>query len=178
MNTLFFHVDMDAFYATIEQARHPEYRGKPIMVGGSSQRGVVTTCSYEARAFGVHSGMPAFQAKRLCPKGIFLPIDVDFYKEKSKTIMTLLAEFTPRLHQVSIDEAFLDMTGFQRYIGSSEELAKQIQQKIEEETGATLSIGIASSKYVAKIASNMRKPRGVYIVPQGQEHSFMAKREL
>ncbi len=178
MNTLFFHVDMDAFYATIEQARHPEYRGKPIMVGGSSQRGVVTTCSYEARTFGVHSGMPAFQAKKLCPQGIFLPIDMDFYKKTSKKIMSLLAEFTPKLHQVSIDEAFLDMTGFQRYIGSSEELAKQIQQKIEEETGATLSIGIGSSKYVAKIASNMRKPRGVFIIPPGKERSFMSEREL
>ncbi len=178
MNTLFFHVDMDAFYATIEQARYPEYRGKPIMVGGSSQRGVVTTCSYEARTFGVHSGMPAFQAKKLCPQGIFLPIDMDFYKKTSKKIMSLLAEFTPKLHQVSIDEAFLDMTGFQRYIGSSEELAKQIQQKIEEETGATLSIGIGSSKYVAKIASNMRKPRGVFIIPPGKERSFMSEREL
>ncbi len=178
MNTLFFHVDMDAFYATIEQARHPEYRGKPIMVGGSSRRGVVTTCSYEARTFGIHSGMPAFQAKRLCPHGIFLPIDMDFYKKTSKKIMSLLAEFTPKLHQVSIDEAFLDMTGFQRYIGSSEEIAKQIQQKIEQETGATLSIGIATSKYVAKIASNMRKPRGVFIIPKGEEYSFMAGREL
>ncbi len=148
------------------------------MVGGSSQRGVVTTCSYEARTFGVHSGMPAFQAKKLCPQGIFLPIDMDFYKKTSKKIMSLLAEFTPKLHQVSIDEAFLDMTGFQRYIGSSEELAKQIQQKIEEETGATLSIGIGSSKYVAKIASNMRKPRGVFIIPPGKERSFMSEREL
>ncbi len=176
--SLFFHVDMDAFYATIEQARNPEYRGKPIMVGGSSRRGVVTTCSYEARAFGVTSGMPAFQAKKLCPEGIFLPIDMDFYKKTSKRIMTLLAEFTPQLHQVSIDEAFLDMTGSQRYIGSPEDLAIKIQQNIEDNTGATLSIGIASSKYVAKIASNMRKPRGVFTVPQGEEASFMKERSL
>ncbi len=175
---LFFHVDMDAFYATLEQARNPEYQGKAVMVGGSSDRGVVTTCSYEARKFGVRSGMPYFKAKKLCPDGIFLPIDMEFYKEASTTIMEILATFTTTLQQVSIDEAFLEMSGTSRYIGEPEDIARSIQERVEESMGITLSIGIASSKYVAKIASDMRKPRGIYRVLPGKEETFMLGQPL
>lgn len=148
------------------------------MVGGKSERGVVTTCSYEARAFGVRSGMPQFQAKKLCPKGVFLPIDMEYYQEASRHIMNLLKTFTTKLQQVSIDEAFLDMQGTQKYIGTPESLAKKIQEVVESATDVTVSIGIASSKYVAKIASDIHKPKGIYRVMPGEEAAFMAERPL
>ncbi|MCQ2610674.1 MAG: DNA polymerase IV [Treponema sp.] len=171
----FFHVDLDAFFASVEQLEHPEYRGKPLIVGGDpkQRRNVVSTASYEARAFGVHSAMPTFKAYELCPQGIFVDCDMKLYSRYSKKVMNILMEFSPDFRQVSIDEAFLDMTGTQRLFGEPLEAARLLKSRIKNETGLTISVGIASNAYLAKIASDIKKPDGLYIIPNGQEEAFM-----
>ncbi len=170
------HVDLDAFFAAVEQRDRPELRGKPVIVGGGGpdDRGVVSTASYEARRFGVRSAMPLRTAGRLCPDGIFVPVDGAKYQAESRRVMTILRRFTPRVEQVSIDEAFLDVAGSEALFGSPEEIARRIKDAIHAETGLTASVGVGSSKLVAKIGSDLRKPDGLVVVPAGEEAAFLA----
>jgi DNA polymerase-4 len=169
-----FHVDLDAFFASVEVLDHPEYRGKPLIVGARpGGRGVVSTASYEARAFGVHSAMPISEACRRCPGGIFLPVRMERYSELSRKVMSIFGSFTPDFHQVSIDEAFLDMGGTEKLWGSAPEAAALLKTKVRTGTGLGISIGVASNHYVAKIASGLRKPDGLVIVEEGREAEFM-----
>jgi DNA polymerase-4 len=170
------HVDLDAFFAAVEQRDHPELRGKPVIVGGGgpNQRGVVSTASYEARAFGVHSAMPLRTAGRLCPHGIFLPVDGAKYVAVSKEVMAVLRRFTPLVEPISIDEAFLDVTGSRRMFGDGEAIGRRIKHEVRSTTGLTISVGVATTKLVAKIASDLRKPDGLVVVPPGDEASFLA----
>ncbi|WP_191013673.1 DNA polymerase IV [Treponema zioleckii] len=175
MQKVFLHVDLDAFFASVEQLDNPQYRGKPVIVGGhrGMRRGVVSTASYEARAFGVHSAMPLFMAEKLCPQGIFLPGRMHRYHEKSEEVMAIFKEYSPDIHQISVDEAFIDLTGTERLFGPAEETAKRLKKEIKEKTGLTVSVGVASTKYVAKIASGLKKPDGLCVVPFGKECDFM-----
>src|SRR3990170_2253311 len=160
------HIDMDAFFASVEQKRHPELTGKPIVVGGSgdpTKRGVVSTASYEARKFGIHSAMPLRTAYKLCPDAIFLPVDYEEYSKVSEKIKTILAEFTPIIEDVGIDEAFLDITQIDK---PPDETAKEIKRRIRDETDLSCSIGIAPNKLLAKIASDMQKPDGLTIITE------------
>ncbi len=172
------HVDMDAFYAAIEQRDRPELVGQPVIVGAHPQggrgRGVVSTASYEARRFGVGSAMPISQAYRLCPKGVYLPVDMDKYLSVSKEVMAILRRFTDVVEPVSIDEAFLDVTGSRRAFGSGEEIGRRLKEAIRRETRLTASVGVAPSKLVAKVASDLRKPDGLCVVEPGQEAAFLA----
>lgn len=169
-----FHVDLDAFFAAVEQLDEPSCRGKPVVVGGSVQRrGVVSTCSYEARAFGIHSAMPMARAVQLCPHAVFLPGRMHRYQEKSREVMELFGRFSPDVQQISIDEAFLDMTGTQRLFGSPEDTARRLKDLIKAETGLTVSVGVASNRYIAKIASGLKKPDGLCVVKPGDEAEFM-----
>jgi DNA polymerase-4 len=160
------HLDMDAFFAAVEVKRRPELAGKPLVIGGHgdpTQRGVVSTASYEARKFGIHSAMPLRTAYKLCPQAIFLPVDYDEYSRVSDQIKTILGRFSPVMEDVGIDEAFLDLSEID---APSEEIARSIKQAIREETGLTCSIGIAPNKLVAKIASDMEKPNGLTILTE------------
>jgi len=171
------HVDMDAFFAAVEQLHHPEWRGKPVIVGadpkGGKGRGVVSTASYEARKFGVHSAMPISEAFRLCPQGIFVPPNGKLYSDYSKKIMEILLTITPKIQIISIDEAFLDLTGSQQLFSSVEAMGQEIKQRIKQATRLTASVGIAATKSVAKIASDLHKPDGLTIVPPEKTHEFL-----
>ena len=174
MRRIFFHLDLDAFFASVEQTDNPALRGKPVIVGAApGHRGVVSTCSYEARAFGLHSAMPISEAFRRCPQGVFLPVRMSRYSEVSKNIMRILSGFTPDIMQISIDEAMLDMTGTRRLWGEPEDAAALLKKKVLDETGLTISIGASANRYVAKIASGIRKPDGFLLVPEGGEGEFM-----
>ena len=166
---------MDAFFAAIEVLDKPSLKGKPVIVGGSSRRGVVSTANYEARRFGVHSAMPIFKAKEKCPQGIFLPVKMERYKEVSKRIMDILSDFTPLVEQVSIDEAYLDIAGTESLLGSPEEIARSIKERIGKETGLSCSIGIAPNKFLAKVASDMHKPDGLTIILVDEVNKFLHK---
>lgn len=158
-------MDMDAFFASIEQRDNPELRGKPVIVGReNSNRGIVTTASYEARKYGVHSAMSVFQARKLCPQGLFVDGNYHKYSEASKKIFKICRTFTPKVYPISIDEAYLDITGSLPYFKSAKEIALQLQQKIEKEMHLTCSIGVAPNKTLAKIASEMDKPTGLTII--------------
>jgi DNA polymerase-4 len=161
---IILHVDFDAFFASVEVRRNPDLRGKPIIVGGTSNRGVVSTASYEAREFGVHSAMPIWEARRRCPHGIFLPVDGPAYAEYSARAREILARFSPRMDPASIDEAYLDVTGSIRLFGGLEALLARIKSDIREELGITISIGCAPNRLVAKMASDWDKPDGLSIV--------------
>ncbi len=174
MNPVIFHVDMDAFFSSVEQLDNPSLAGKPVIVGGRvEERGVVSACSYEARAFGVHSAMPMFQAKKLCPMGIFVPGRMKRYQEVSREVMAIFREFAPSVQPISIDEAFLDMTGTGRIYGTPQEAALVLKQRVEGEIGLKMSVGIGTSKYIAKLASDFRKPDGLWEVPPGGETDFI-----
>jgi DNA polymerase-4 len=175
---VYFHVDLDAFYASVEQHDDPQLRGKPVIVGGQSQRGVVSACSYEARVYGVHSAMPIFQARKLCPHGIYVPVRMKRYAQVSAHIMTILDSFSPHVQQISIDEAFLDMSGTQTLFGPPLEAAQKLKDRIRTETGLTASVGIGSNKYVAKMASDKNKPDGICYVRQGEEYDFISSMKL
>jgi len=155
---------MDAFYASVEQMDRPELKGKPVIVGGRSNRGVVSAASYEARQFGIRSAMPIFEAKKRCPQGIFLGVRMDRYKAVSAEIMGILEGFSPLVEQVSIDEAYMDITGADRLYGTPQGLALQIKDKIRDRTALTCSIGIAPNRFLAKIASDRNKPDGLTII--------------
>jgi nucleotidyltransferase/DNA polymerase involved in DNA repair len=172
------HVDMDAFFAAVEQRDRPELRGKPVIVGadpkGGRGRGVVSTASYEARRFGVGSAMPISEAWRRCPHGVYVHPDIEKYARESDRVMEILHRFTNLVEPVSIDEAFLDVTGSARAMGTGEEIARKLKAAIRAETRLTASVGVASSKLVAKVASDMRKPDGLVVVPPGGEAAFLA----
>jgi DNA polymerase IV len=168
------HVDMDAFYASVEQRDRPELRGRPVVVGADPRgRGVVSAASYEARRFGIHSAMPIGRAYRLCPTAAFLPVDMDKYAGESERIMSILADFTPLVEPLSLDEAFLDVTGSRVLHGTGVEIARRIKARIRDEVGLTASAGVAPSKFVAKIASDLEKPDGLVEVATGQEAAFL-----
>jgi len=171
------HVDMDAFFASVEQLLHPEWRGKPVIVGadphGGKGRGVVSAASYEARRYGVHSAMPISRAFRLCPQGIFVPPHGHVYQEYSQKIFAILETFSPLIEPLSIDEAFLDMTGCLHLFGNVEKMGREIKSRIKTETGLTASVGIAPGKSVAKIASDFNKPDGLTIVPPESVQEFL-----
>jgi DNA polymerase IV len=175
------HVDLDAFFAAVEQRDRSELRGKPVIVGGDPHeysRGVVSTCSYEARKFGVHSAMPLTTALRLCPNGIFLPVDGRKYQRVSREVMTVLRRFTPAVEQVSIDEAFLDVAGSEALFGDAPEIGRRIKADVVAEVGLTVSVGVATNKLIAKVASDLRKPDGLVVVPAGDEASFLAPLDI
>ncbi|MCJ7450979.1 MAG: DNA polymerase IV [Steroidobacteraceae bacterium] len=159
------HVDMDAFYASVEQRDDPALRGKPVIVGGTGGRGVVAAASYEVRKFGVHSAMPVREALRRCPAAICVAPRISHYAAESKKIFAVFHEFTPLVQGLSLDEAFLDITGSIAAFGPAEDIAREIKRRIHERTGLTASVGVASNKLVAKIASDLRKPDGLVVVP-------------
>ena len=161
---MILHIDMDAFYASVEQLDNPWLKGKCVIVGGTSNRGVVSACSYEARKYGVHSAMPIFQARQRCPDGIFVPTRMARYKEMSKKIMAILRDFSPRIEVVSIDEAYMDISGSRRLQGDPEKVAVDIKNKIKTSLGLTCSVGMAPGKFLAKVASDIDKPDGLTII--------------
>jgi len=167
------HLDMDAFYPSVEELDNPELKGKPVIVGGGRERGVVSSASYEARRFGVHSAQPMATAMRLCPDGIFLPGRMARYQEVSGAVFEIFRRFTPLVEPLSIDEAFLDVTGCQRLLGRPEGIAKKIKKEVFEITGLTVSAGVAPSKFVAKIASDLEKPDGLTVVPPDRVRDFL-----
>ncbi len=170
---------MDAFYASVEQNDHPEYRGIPVVVGGvSGKRGVVSACSYEARKYGIHSAMPAAWAKKLCPEAVFVPVNIKRYQEVSRTIMKIFDEFTPEKIQISVDEAFLDMTGTERLFGPPVKTAIALKRRVKEATGLSMSVGIAHNHLLAKLASDYDKPNGLVLVKKGEELDFLDKIDL
>jgi len=167
---IFLHVDMDAFFASVEQHDHPELRGKPVVVGAPpDQRGVVAAASYEARKYGIHSAMPSRTAAQKCPDAIFVRGNMGRYKEVSREIMRIFESYTPLVQPLSIDEAFLDVTGAQRLFGDGQTIAEKIRCDIREQTGLTASVGIAPNMFLAKLASDMDKPDGITLVPFEQE---------
>jgi DNA polymerase-4 len=176
------HLDLDAFYASVEQLRRPELRGRPVIVGGAPsadgspqlRRGVVSAASYEARVFGVHSAMPLFTAMRLCPQAVIVPVDFRAYREASKTVFDIARDYTPIIEPLSLDEAFLEVTGSTRRFGSAQHIAEAIRDRILEATRLHASFGVATCKTVAKIASDLRKPRGFVVVDPGDEAAFLA----
>jgi DNA polymerase IV len=167
------HLDMDAFYPAVEVRDCPGLKGKPVIVGGGRERGVVSSASYEARKFGVHSAQPMATAMRLCPHGIFLPVRMSRYKEISTQIFEIFRCFTPLVEPLSIDEAFLDVTGLERLAGQPQEIALKIKQTVLKETGLTVSAGVAPTKFVAKIASDMDKPDGLTVVSPDRVREFL-----
>ncbi|MGA3094763.1 MAG: DNA polymerase IV [Dehalococcoidales bacterium] len=169
------HVDLDAFFVSVEQVDHPELRGKPVVVGGRPDtRGVVAAASYEARAFGVHSAMPLRTAARLCPQCIFVEGNFARYAEASRKFMAMLADFTPFLEPMGLDEAYMDVTGFESLHGSMRAMALTIKKRVKDDLGINVSVGIANSRVVAKIASDASKPDGLIEVPPGGETAFLA----
>ena len=168
------HVDMDAFFASIEQLDHPEYKGHPVIVGGLSSRGVVATCSYEARKFGVHSAMPISRAKKLCPDGIYVYPRMDRYKEVSHQIFSIMKEFTPYIEPLSIDEAFLEVSGMSTMYSGPKALGRAIKDRVYEQTGLIISAGLAPNKFLAKLASDLDKPDGLVVIPYGREKEILA----
>ena len=169
------HADMDAFYASVEQRDDPSIRGRPVIVGGTSLRGVVSAASYEARAFGVHSAMPTAQARKLCPDAVFLRGDMKKYARESRRIFELFRRFTPVVEGLSLDEAFLDLAGTERLLGPPAKVADDLRRSVREETGLAVSCGIAPVKMVAKIASDIAKPDGVCLVPPGRVREFLCE---
>jgi DNA polymerase-4 len=167
------HLDLDAFYPSVEVLDDPGLEGRPVIVGGGRERGVVSSASYEARKFGVHSAQPMATAMRLCPDGIFLPVRMARYQEVSGQVFEIFHRFTPLVEPLSIDEAFLDVTGSIRLFGQPEEIAGKIKVAVKKETGLTVSAGVAPSKFVAKIASDMDKPDGLTVVPRGRVREFL-----
>ncbi len=169
------HIDLDAFFVSVEQTLHPELKGKPVVVGGRpDRRGVVASASYEARVFGLHAGMPLTTARRLCPQAIFIEGSFPRYREASHMFMTILADFSPYLEPVGLDEAYLDVTGFESIHGSIHQMVVAIKQRIKDEVGLPSSVGIAGCKVVAKIAADLSKPDGLLEIAAGEERSFLA----
>lgn len=170
MSLNIMHIDMDAFFASVEQVDKPELKGKPVIIGGTSNdnRGVVSTASYEARKYGVHSAMPIVEARRLCPKGTFLPGRHERYNEFSEEIFKIFLKYTPLVEKLSIDEAFMDLTGCYRLFGNSFQIGKKIKYDIKNELGLTASVGLAGNKFLAKLASDMNKPDGFFIIKENQ----------
>jgi DNA polymerase-4 len=167
------HVDLDAFYASVEQLDDPQLQGRPVIVGGLGPRGVVAASSYEARRFGVHSAMPMGRARRACPDGVFLAPRFDRYTEASQDVMAIFHSYTPLVEPLSLDEAFLDVGGARRLHGSAPSIAEAIRARVRSETGLTASVGVATTKFLAKIASDVSKPDGLLVVAPGTELEFL-----
>ncbi|HLA16105.1 MAG TPA: DNA polymerase IV [Candidatus Limnocylindrales bacterium] len=167
------HVDLDAFFAAVEQRDRPDLRGRPVVVG-IGERGVVSAASYEARAFGIHSAMPIRQARLLCPDAVFLPVDGRRYSSVSRQVMAILRRFTPQVEPISIDEAFLDVSASRALFGDGPTIARRIKDSVSAELQLTASVGVATTKLVAKIASDLQKPDGLVVVPPGDEATFLA----
>ena len=168
------HVDMDAFYASVEQLDNPALKGKPVIVGGSpTGRGVVSAASYEARKFGVHSAMPMVRAVKLCPQAIVLPVLMERYVEVSQAIHKIFEQFTPLVESVSLDEAFLDVTGSMGLFGSSEKIARAIKKEIKDRLGLTASVGVAPNKFLAKLASDLKKPDGFVVISEQNKQDIL-----
>lgn len=167
------HADMDAFYASIEQRDHPELRGKPVIVGASSARGVVAAASYEARQYGVRSAMPGFRARQLCPHGIFLPSNMSHYAAVSAEVRAVFERFTPFIEPLALDEAFLDVTGSTHLFGGPEALARELKRAVREATGLAVSVGVAPTLLVAKIACTLGKPDGLRVVRPEEVRAFL-----
>jgi len=166
---------MDAFYASVEQRDRPELRGRPVIVGADPKgRGVVSAASYEARVFGVRSAMPISKAARLCPDGVFVPVDMERYVAASRQIMAILDDFSPLVEPVSVDEAFVDLTGTTSLFGPAPDVVARIKQRIHSDTGLTASAGLAPNKFIAKVASDLEKPDGLVVVEAGGEAAFLA----
>ena len=175
MTRQIMHIDLDAFFVSVEQALNPDLKGKPVIVGGKPERrGVVAAASYEARAFGLHAGMSLITASRLCPKAIFIEGDFHKYRDASQKFMAVLSDYSPFLEPMGLDEAYLDVTGFESLHRSIGKMAASIKQRIKDELGICASVGIASGKVVAKVASEMSKPDGLLEVPAGEERSFLS----
>ncbi|MCU0915458.1 MAG: DNA polymerase IV [Planctomycetes bacterium] len=168
------HVDMDAFYASVEQLDRPELQGKAVIVGGDPQaRGVVSAASYEARTFGVHSAMPMAQAVRLCPHGVILPVRMDRYAEVSHVIQSLFERYTPLVEPLSLDEAFLDVTDSRNLFGPAEQIGRRIKQQIRDQTHLTASVGVAPNKFLAKLASDLKKPDGFVVITEQNRQEIL-----
>ena len=167
------HVDLDAFYASVEVLANPELRGRPVLVGGTGPRGVVAAASYEARAFGVHSAMPMARARRLCPEAVVLPPRFDAYSEASARVHEVFRSFTPLVEPIALDEAFLDVSGAERLFGPAPEIGAAIRARIRAETGLAASVGVAGTKLLAKLASEAAKPDGLLVVEPGTELAFL-----
>jgi DNA polymerase-4 len=170
---IIIHVDMDAFYASVERLDDPALEGLAVIVGGLGRRGVVATANYEARKYGVHSAMPMGQARRLCPRARFIRPRMDRYREKSAEVFSVFRAFTPLVEGLSLDEAFLDVTGSLRLFGGPLEIAQQIKHRIHAETGLTASVGVAHNKFLAKLASDARKPDGLLWIREEQVRDFL-----
>lgn len=175
MQRWIIHIDMDAFYAAVEQRDNETLRDKPVIVGGTGNRGVVATASYEARRFGVHSAMSMVEARRRCPEGIFLPCDHEKYSQVSMELQRIFSEFSPIVEPLSLDEAFLDVTGMEQLYDHPEEIASCIKKRIKDELRLTASAGVAPNKFLAKLASDMQKPDGLVIVNPGEEEAMLQK---
>ena len=174
MACFIFHIDLDAFFVSVEQALRPELKGKPVIVGGDPERrGVVASASYEARPFGIHAGMPLSKARRLCPQAIFIRAHFSLYKAASSKFMKILGDFSPHIEPLGFDEAYLDITGCEEPYGSLQKLALAIKERINEELKLTASVGIATCKVVAKIASDLCKPDGLLEIARGDEQAFL-----
>ena len=174
MTSSIFHVDMDAFFASVEILRNPSLKGKPVIIGGDPEkRGVVSTCSYEARVFGVRSAMSLFEAKKRCPQGIFLEGSYHLYGEYSDQVMKILRQFTPYVEIVGIDEAYMNVTESAKAYDTPFKLGQNLRKEVKEKTGLTCSVGIGTNKLIAKIASSLAKPNGLYEVPAGLEVEFL-----
>lgn len=182
MSRLILHVDMDAFFASIEQLDHPSYRGKPVVVGADplkgKGRGVVSTCSYEARVYGIHSAMPISQAYKLCPQAIYVFPRMERYIEIASRLREIFTKFSPAVEPISIDEAFLDCTGMDQLFGSSYSIASSLQSEIKKKLQLTASVGVASNKFIAKVCSDLKKPNGITVCPAGKEIEFLAPLEV
>jgi DNA polymerase-4 len=171
---MILHADMDAFYASVEERDCPELVGKPVIVGGSPEkRGVVSAANYVARRYGIHSAMAAITARRLCPQGIFLPPRIDYYAEVSSQIREIFERFTPLVEPLSLDEAFLDVTGSEHLFGSAVEIGKKLKQMIRQEIRLVVSVGVAPNKFLAKIASDLKKPDALVVVEPGKVQEFL-----
>jgi len=174
-NSTIMHIDLDAFFVSVEQVLNPELKGKPVVVGGRfGGRGVVAAASYEARAYGLHSGMPLKTASRLYPQAIFVEGSFPKYRDASQKFMVILADFSPFLEPMGLDEAYLNVTGFESVHGSIRRMAMAIKQRVKDELGLCASVGVASGKVVAKVASDLSKPDGLLEVARGEERSFLA----
>ncbi|MFN8035886.1 MAG: DNA polymerase IV [Acidimicrobiia bacterium] len=167
------HVDLDAFYASVEQLADPRLRGRPVVVGGLGPRGVVAAASYEARRFGVQSAMPMVRARRACPDAVFLAPRFDAYQDASTVVMAILRSVTPLVEPIALDEAFLDVAGARRLAGTGEEIALSLRARVRDETGLVASVGVATTKLLAKLASDLAKPDGLLVVTPGEELAFL-----
>lgn len=173
MNNTIIHIDMDAFYASVEQRDNPAYQNKPLIVGGTSNRGVVSSASYEARAFGVKSAMPIITAKKLCPQAICILPNMQAYQNESEKILNIMYRYTPMIEPLSLDEAYLEVGGSKRLFGSAEVIGKKIQAAILKELGLSCSVGVAPNKFLSKIASEMKKPKGFFVIEWENRHSIL-----